>query len=56
VLPWQKQQSTRRRPFSHQKSNVRKTSKILKWITDLYGAGNWTRRKAYQKYLESFEM
>ena len=26
------------------------------WITDLYGAGTWTLRKADQKYLESFKV
>jgi hypothetical protein len=32
----------------------RKISKILNRSTVFYGAGNWTRRKANQKYLESF--
>jgi len=33
---------------------LRKTSKLLNWNTALYGVGNWTWRKANQKYLESF--
>jgi hypothetical protein len=58
ILPWQKQQSTRRRLFTSKLDlNLRK--KLLKcyiWSIALYGAETLTPRKVDQKYLESFEM
>jgi hypothetical protein len=57
VLLWQKQYSTRRRLF-HQQNGFNLRKKLVKcyiWSITLYGAQNWTHRKADHKYLERFD-
>jgi hypothetical protein len=57
-LAWQKQPSTRRRPFTS-KLDLNLRNKLVKCYTcstALCGAEKWALRKVDQKYLESFEM